>query len=131
MNNRVIIRCLATTLCCVGVGCKENNESTTAPRPVAADNTAKNKADRDANTKTPIDQSESSADVKITADIRREIMKTDMSTNAKNCKVMTENGVVTLRGPVSSTTEKDRIGALASSATGVVRVDNQLEIATP
>jgi len=121
--------CLAAALCFGGAACKEQNDST---KGAAADNTARNKVDRDSNTKTPLDQSESSPDIKITAEIRREIMKAEnMSTNAQNSKIITDKGVVTLRGPVNSSAEKDKIGALASNVAGVVRVDNQLEIKTP
>lgn len=130
MSDRILMVCLAAALCCfANVACRDNNN---AGGSVAADNTARNKVDRDADTKTSFDQSESSPDIKITAAIRREIMKADdMSTTAQNCKVITEKGTVTLRGPVNNLSEKDRIATLASNVAGVVRVDNQLEIKTP
>ena len=94
-----------------------------------ADNTARNKADRDTSSKTPLDQSNSSADTRITADIRRAIMDDgSLSTNAHNCKVITEKGVVTLRGPVNSQAEKDAVEAKAKGVAGVSSVVNQLEI---
>ena len=94
------------------------------------DNTARNKIDRDGATKSPLDQSNSSADIKITADIRRAIMDDkSMSTNAQNCKVITDkSGVVTLRGPVQSQAEKDSIESKAKAIAGVNRVVNELEI---
>lgn len=81
-------------------------------------------------TKTPMDQSESSANIRITADIRKAILDDkSMSVNAQNCKVITEStGVVTLRGPVNSQAEKDAIGAIAKAVAGVTRVDNLLDI---
>lgn len=99
-------------------------------QPPAADNTATNKADRSNDTKTPMDQSQSSDDIRITADIRRAIMEDkSMSTNAENCKVITDKaGVVTLRGVVNSQAEKDSIEAKAKAVAGVSRVDNQLEV---
>lgn len=95
-----------------------------------ADNTARNERDRDAATKTPMDQSEASADVKTTAAIRRAIMDDSaMSVNAKNIKIITDKGgVVTLRGPVDTQAEKDAIEAKAKAVAGVTRVDNQLEV---
>ncbi|MCC6678435.1 MAG: BON domain-containing protein [Phycisphaerales bacterium] len=105
-----------------------------APRegttPTAPDNTDRNKRDRDTDAKTPPDQSEASADVKITAAIRRAIMDDkSMSVNAQNVKIMTErSGVVTLRGPVDTQAEKDAIEAKAKAVAGVTRVDNQLEV---
>jgi hyperosmotically inducible protein len=98
-----------------------------APEP---DNTARNKLDRDTAAKTPMDQSQSSDDIKLTAVIRRAIMddKT-MSTNAKNCKIITaKGGSVTLRGPVESQIEKDAVEAKAKAVAGVRSVVNELEV---
>ena len=44
-----------------------------------------------------------------------------LSTNAHNVKIITTNGVVTLRGPVKSPEEKDTIAAKASSGRGEER----------
>lgn len=94
-----------------------------------ADNTGRNVRDRDDRTLTPTDQGESAADRGITAHIRKEIVANDvLSTNAQNAKIITTDGVVTLRGPVKSAEEKAAIGAVAQRAPGVKRVDNQLEI---
>src|SRR2546421_295125 len=83
------------------------------------DNTAKNEHDRSSGTKTSGDQSNSSADLKITQAIRRALIKDrELSTTAKNIKVVTANGQVTLRGPVKSAQEKAKIGQLAKSAAG-------------
>ncbi len=96
-----------------------------------ADNTAKNHPDKATSDKTPMDQSNTQSDIDISAAIRQAIMKADnMSTNAQNCKVITNAGTVTLRGPVNSQAEKDAIGALARQTAGVVRVDNLLEVKT-
>ena len=77
-----------------------------------------------------MDQSNSSADIKITADIRRAIMDDKaMSINAQNCKIITDkSGVVTLRGPVASQTEKDAIESKAKAIAGVSSVVNELEV---
>jgi osmotically-inducible protein OsmY len=67
----------------------------------AADNSGRNQRDRSMETKTSGDQSESSADINITAAIRRAVMHEDsLSMMAKNVKIITADGVVTLRGPV-------------------------------
>src|SRR5256714_9679289 len=93
------------------------------------DNTAKNERDRSSETKTSRDQSNSSADLKITQAIRRALMKDrQLSTTAKNIKVVTANGQVTLRGPVKSAQEKAKIGQLAKSAAGGAQIDDQLEV---
>ena len=65
------------------------------------------------------DQSNSSADLKITQAIRQALMKDgELSTTAKNIKVITANGQVTLRGPVNNAQEKAKIDQIARSAGG-------------
>jgi osmotically-inducible protein OsmY len=105
-------------------GCDMNTD------PAATDNTTRSQADRPGDTKTPMDQSESSASIRITADIRRAIMDDDaMSSDAHNCKIITDDaGRVTLSGVVSSQAEKDSIEAKATGVAGVTQVDNQLEV---
>jgi osmotically-inducible protein OsmY len=52
----------------------------------------------------------------------------ELSTNAKNIKIITVDGVVTLRGPVKNDAEKTTVSSIAHKASGVKRVDNQLEV---
>jgi len=93
------------------------------------DNTARNKRDRDAKTLTPLNQGNSKADIDTTAQIRKEILNLeDISVNAKNVKVITTEGRVTLRGPVDSAEEKRLIGEIASRIVTSERADNQLEV---
>ena len=95
----------------------------------AADNTGKNVRDREDRTLTPMDQSNKKEDIEVTAHIRRALMDDgSLSTNARNVKIITRDGVVTLRGPVESEHEKVAIARAAQSIAGVRRVDNQLEI---
>ena len=87
------------------------------------DNSGKNERDRSG------DQSNSSEDTKITADVRRAIVKdSSLTMTAKNVKVITAGGVVTLRGPVKSAEEKTKIEQLATAAAGGAKIDNQLEV---
>jgi hyperosmotically inducible protein len=103
----------------------------TPSTPPAPDNTGIN--ERDANrgaTKTPTDQGSSEADTKMTAEIRQRIVDTpDMSINARNVKIITASGKVTLRGPVSTEPERDTIVKIARDVAGEGNVDNQLELA--
>jgi len=100
------------------------NDNATKP-----DNTATNERDRSGETKTSGDQSNSSADLKITQAIRQALMKDrELSTTAKNIKVITANGQVTLRGPVKSAQEKAKIDQIAKSAAGGAQIDDQLEV---
>ena len=94
-----------------------------------ADNTAKNQRDRSGETKTSGDQSNSPEDVKLTAAIRRAVVgDKSLSMTAKNVKIITANGMVTLRGPVNNAREKATIARLAKSAAGKAKIDNQLEV---
>ena len=93
------------------------------------DNTARNVRDRNNSTLTPLDQGNSKADVDTTAQIRKEIIAgKNMSVNAKNVKIITNNGQVTLRGPVNTAEEKRLIGEIADRIARSENVDNQLEV---
>jgi hyperosmotically inducible protein len=100
------------------------SNSTQVSKPVAndaqaaPDNTANNMRDRSSAAKTPIDQNENQRDVSITADIRSKIIAANLSINAKNVKIITQNGRVTLRGPVESAAEKEQIEKMARSVAG-------------
>ena len=93
------------------------------------DNTATNERDRSGETQTSGDQSNSSADLKITQAIRQALMKdSELSTTAKNVKIITDNGQVTLRGPVKNAQEKAKIDQLARSAAGGAKIVDQLDV---
>jgi len=97
-----------------------------------ADNTGRNTRDSDGTTLTADKQSNSKSDAEITRQIRRAIVKDDsLSTNAHNVKIITNGGVVTLRGPVASVNEKTMVASMAAKIGGVGKVDNQLEVAKP
>ena len=93
------------------------------------DNTAMNERDRSRETQTSGDQSNSSADLKTTQAIRQALMKdSELSTTAKNIKIITNNAQVTLRGPVKNAQEKAKIDQLARSAAGGAKIDDQLDV---
>lgn len=99
---------------------------------IDADNTGKNERDRDKKTLTPGDQSNTPEDRKLTQAIRQAVMKDESLTmTAKNVKIITADGKVTLRGPVKTAEEKTKIHDLAKAAAGQVPVDNQLEVKAP
>jgi hyperosmotically inducible periplasmic protein len=95
-----------------------------------ADNTAVNERDRNGDMATATDQSESPADRETTRRIRAIIVADDgLSTNAKNVKIVTNAGTVTLRGPVETEQERSRVAAAAQQVAGNDKVQNQLEVA--
>ena len=113
------------------VGCSKAEDKQVSQTAVEPDNSGKNVRDRDEKSKTAGDQSENEADRTITQNIRAAITADDsLSTYGKNVKIITNDGTVTLRGPVKSDKEKADIEAKAKQVAGVKKVDNQLEIAS-
>lgn len=94
-----------------------------------ADNTNRNKQDQDGKTKTPMDQSNAPEDIKLVAKIRKMVVDDkSLSATAKNCKIITNGGRVTLRGPVNTAEEKATIQAHAVMSAGKDKVENQIEV---
>ena len=103
----------------------DHNQAESKP----ADNTGKNVRDRSDRSVTPENQKNSKEDIALTRKVRRAITKTDgLSLTARNVKIVTQGGKVTLRGPVKSTNEKEQIAKIAKETEGVTSVDDQLEV---
>lgn len=97
-----------------------------------ADNSALNRRDREGGTLTPLDQGGSKDEADVTARIRQAVMDREgLSVTAQNVKIVTAEGLVTLRGPVNSEEERRLIGEIAAAAYPSGRVDNQLEVKRP
>ena len=92
-----------------------------------ANNAAVNQRDHERATTVPRDQRD---DLKTTQQIRQAVVKdSSLSVQAKNVKIVSEDGRVTLRGPVKTTAERTAIADHAEHVVGAGRVDNQLEVA--
>ena len=96
-----------------------------------ADNTEMNTRDKTGATQTPQKQTNRKQDRKILAAVRRAIIadKT-LSMSAHNVKIVTQDSVVTLRGPVKNEIEKSKIEVIVKQVAGVTSVVNQLDIKT-
>ena len=71
-------------------------------------------------------------DLDITRDIRRGLTADkSLSVYAHNVKVITQNGNVTLKGPVSSDDKRKLVEAKAVAVAGQGHVTNELTIAQP
>ena len=91
----------------------------------APDNSAQNKEQG----LTAGKQSNTKADRETTANIRKAIMADkDLSTYAHNVKVITINGAVTLKGPVKSEGEKQKIASDAASVVSADKITNDLTV---
>lgn len=112
-------------------GC-DNSKSSTAPATATPqrDNSSVNQRDRSGTSVTPLDQNENKKDIGITADIRKQVVDSKLSVNARNVKIVTQDGKVTLRGPVATAEEKSTIEAIARKVAGDDNVDNQLDVVT-
>ena len=74
-------------------------------------------------------QSQSNADLAITRQIRREVVKDkSLSLSAHNCKIITQQGLVTLRGEVKTDAERATIGDIAAKVAGAGKVTNSLTV---
>jgi osmotically-inducible protein OsmY len=101
----------------------------TPPPSPAPDNSKVNERDRDPGATTADQQKNNKGDLEITRKIRQGIVKDKtLSTYAHNIKVVTQNGVVTLRGPVRSNDEKVAIETIAVQVAGQGNVHNELEL---
>lgn len=97
------------------------------PKP---DNTKVNKADREAGAPTADKQKMNKADRELTQQIRKAIMADkSLSTYAHNVKIISQDGVVTLKGPVHSEDEKKAIEAKATEVAGnSAKIDDEITV---
>ena len=94
-----------------------------------ADNTGENKRDRAAAEPTADQQKNNKSDLDVTAEIRRSVMADkSLSVNAHNIKIIAQNGVVTLKGPVHSDAEKTTIEQKAMATAGKANVKSEIEV---
>lgn len=95
----------------------------------SAQEPAAEKKDAVEETKTPLDQSNRPEDLKITQAIRKAVIADDaLSLNAKNVRIITADGKVTLVGKVNSAEENAKIVAYAKESAGTAQVVNQMEV---
>src|ERR1035437_3832817 len=93
------------------------------------DNSKVNQRDSSQDELTADQQKSNKGDTEITRLIRRELMKdSDLSTYGHNVKIITADGTVTLKGPVRSRSEENRILKCARSVAGVSNVINEMAI---
>ena len=120
-------RAIATILFCAAavIGYAQTPDTSTKP-----DNTKVNKRDRNAGEATADQQKTNAADQEITRKIRRSIMADkSLSTYAHNIKIISQNGAVTLKGPVKSDDEKKAIVAKAVAVAGSAdKVTDQISV---
>jgi hyperosmotically inducible periplasmic protein len=134
MTMKTVYRNVIRTVLCVSLllsagvlaSAQEPSAQEASPAP---DNTKVNERDRSQNEPTADQQKENRSDRDITQQIRQSIMKDkSLSTYAHNVKIVTQDGQVTLKGPVRSEDEKKAIEAKAAEVAGENKVTSQLDI---
>jgi osmotically-inducible protein OsmY len=137
MKANLFVLVLPLALCVAGCNEKNNGAADTSSTSTATnaaatavDNSGQNVRDREHATVTPVDQGGSPADRDLTQKIRQACVSgtNNFSVAARNIKIVTVNGKVTLRGPVNTDAEKTSIVAIAKSVAGDANVEDQLEV---
>lgn len=96
----------------------------------APDNTKTNQRDRAGGKMTADQQKMNPTDRELSQKIRKSVMADkSLSTYAKNVKIISQDGMVTLRGPVRTSMEKDSVAEKAMMIAGKDKVMNELEVA--
>ena len=117
-----LLTCLLT-----GIGTLTSAQDNTPQTP--PDNTKVNQRDTDKTEPTADQQKENQSDRDIAQQIRKSVMKDkSLSTYAHNVKIIAQNGMVTLKGPVTSDDEKKSIETKAAAVVGQDKVTNELEV---
>jgi hyperosmotically inducible protein len=99
---------------------------------VESDNSAINKRDKKNDYALTADkQGASKADIRISSEIRKSLLSDNsLSLYAQNIKIITVNGLVTLKGPVKTLMEQKSLTDKAKNVAGVSKVVNQTDLMT-
>jgi len=98
--------------------------------PQTAPDNSQNNQDR--SSPTADQQKMNTSDRAMTQNIRKSIMADkNLSTYAHNIKIITQNGKVTLRGPVRSDEEKSNVESKAAAVAGEQNVSSEIEVEPP
>src|SRR5260370_3056807 len=122
--NRWVATTVAIGLLTICGGAKQN--------PPAAENTKANQRDKSSAEPTADQGKNNVNDREIMQKIRKAVMDDkSLSTYAHNVKIISQNGKVTLKGPVRSAEEKQSIEQKATDVAGVGNVTNEITIKPP
>ena len=90
-------------------------QDSASPNQASPDNTKVNQRDRDKSQPTADQQKENKSDRELASKVRRALVQDkSLSTYAHNVKVVAQDGMVTLKGPVHSDQEKQAVEAKAA-----------------
>jgi hyperosmotically inducible periplasmic protein len=127
---------LVVSLSAMGMVWAQQDPATTGQQP--ADNTKVNQRDRNQNEPTADQQKENSSDRALAQQVRRALVKDkSLSTYAHNIKVVAQNGIVTLKGPVHSDQQRRRLAhqekqaiesKAAEAAGGADKIKSEIDV---
>lgn len=113
----------------LGSGAMMMAQDPAGQNPPASDNTQMNQRDRNPNEPTADKQQNNRSDRDITQQIRKSITSDkSFSEYARNVKVITQNGQVTLKGPVRTDDEKTAVEGKAKAVAGDGNVTSDLTV---
>lgn len=113
------------------LGCAAQANAQDAQQP-APDNSKTNQRDRDKAAATADRQKTSAEDQELTRKIRAAVTADkSLSTYAHNVKIITREGIVTLKGPVRSSEEKNAVLSKAREIAGEGNVTDKMDVAPP
>lgn len=116
----IVVKAAATLMLCLTLSVPAAYAQSTAP-----DNSQQNQNQ----TTTAQSQSSRKADRMTTAQARKAVIADkNLSLDAHNVKIVTRNGMVTLKGPVASDAEKQQVATDIESIVSADKVDNQLTV---
>jgi hyperosmotically inducible protein len=131
MNLRVTVRHAVRVALMMTVVGMSGAVMAQTPAP-AADNSKVNVRDRKPSQVTADQQKNNKTDLDTTRQIRKSLVADKaLSVYAHNVKVVTQDGKVTLKGPVRSDDEKKTVEAKAAEVAGAANVTNQMSVAAP
>ncbi|HZQ95637.1 MAG TPA: BON domain-containing protein [Candidatus Sulfotelmatobacter sp.] len=127
-----LLRLLALIISLSTVGVLWSQQDPAAGGQVPADNTKMNQRDRNQSEPTADRQKENGSDRALAQQVRRALVKDkSLSTYAHNIKVIAQDGMVTLKGPVHSDQEKQAIEAKAAEvAGGADKIKSEIDVAS-
>jgi len=124
MYNIVRSSALALAIACGGMMLSLPAHAQSSAKP---DNSAQNKNQNPGGTAD--NQPNATTDRQTTANVRKAIIADkDLSTYAHNVKIITKDGTVTLKGPVKSDDEKQKVVSDAASVVSADKVVDQLTV---
>jgi hyperosmotically inducible protein len=104
-------------------------QDTPSKSPPAGDNSKVNQRDQSKSEATADQQQNNRSDLEITKEIRHALTQDkSLSTYAHNVKVISQDGKVTLKGPVRSDDEKTAVIAKAAKVAGEANINDEMTV---